>query len=155
MSVNVTILVGTMSGTAELVADEILDELEKLGHTAEVLDMDGLDHKVFGRPGVFLICTATYGQGDVPDNAVKLYDDLREGRPDLTGLVYGVFGLGDKTYTATFNLGGRQFDEILTELNGRRIGERFAHNASGGSFPEEDAVEWVQDWIAKVEAAVG
>ena len=35
-----------------------------------------LDHRVFEQPGIFLICTSTYGQGDVPDNAKALYADL-------------------------------------------------------------------------------
>src|SRR5206468_3984191 len=82
---------------------------------------------VFSREGMFLICTSTYGQGDVPDNARALYDDLRAKRPNLSGVRYGVFGLGDQTYAETFNFGGKRFDDILTELGATRIGERFQH----------------------------
>ena len=40
-------------------------------------------------------------------------------------------------------------DEILTELGARRIGERHMHDASSGILPEETALEWCQEWLAK------
>ncbi len=152
------ILVGTMTGTAEIVAEEISDELEGAGHAVEVTPMDDLDSTVFAAGGVFLICTSTYGQGDVPDNASKFYEDLKSARPDLANIKYGLFGLGDRTYADTFANGGRRFDAILGELGARRVGEIFVHDASSGTIPEEDGVEWVREWIkklgdAEVEAA--
>jgi MioC protein len=112
--------------------------------------MDRLDSSVFSRDGVFLICTSTYGQGDVPDNAKALYDDLRVKRPNLSGVRYGVFGLGDRTYAETFNFGGKRFDDILTELGATRIGERHKHDASTGVLPEETALQWCQQWLAEL-----
>jgi MioC protein len=108
---------------------------------------------VFSRTSVFLICTSTYGQGDVPDNARALYENLKQARPDLSQVRYGVFGLGDRTYAETFNFGGKRFDEILTELGAKRIGERHMHDASSGVLPEETALEWCQAWLAKVKEA--
>ena len=113
--------------------------------------MDNLDVSVFDRDGAFLICTSTYGQGDVPDNARALYEDLQRKRPDLSKLRYGVIGLGDRTYAETFNYGGKRFDDILTELGARRVGERYKHDASSGVLPEETAVEWCQEWVSKLQ----
>src|SRR5690606_29872509 len=62
----ISILVGTMTGTAELVAGDVKKALEGKGHAVEILLMDNLKADVFDRPGAFLICTSTYGQGDVP-----------------------------------------------------------------------------------------
>ena len=62
----VTILVGTMTGTAQLCAQEMELALDDGETEVATLLMDGLDSSVFGREGVFLICTSTYGQGDVP-----------------------------------------------------------------------------------------
>ena len=149
MKLKLHILVGTMTGTAQLVAQEL--ELAWDGEDIEVqtLLMDDLDASVFARGGAFLICTSTYGQGDVPDNAKRLYEDLQARRPDLARLNYGVFGLGDRTYAETFNFGGKRFDELLTELGARRIGERVQHDASSGTLPEEVAEEWAAEWIAE------
>ncbi|HLT78569.1 MAG TPA: flavodoxin domain-containing protein [Ferrovibrio sp.] len=147
----VSILVGTMTGTAELVAGDIKKALEGKGHAVEILLMDNLKSDVFQRPGAFLICTSTYGQGDVPDNARDFLADLRTARPDLTGKLVGIVGLGDSTYQDTFNHGGRQFEETLASLNASLVGERMQHNASGGSLPEEDGVAWALDWVEQVE----
>ena len=91
--VNITILVGTMTGTAQLVAQELELAWDDGETKVSTLVMDGLDCSVFERPGVFLICTSTYGQGDVPDNAKALYADLQAKRPNLSQVRYGVFGL--------------------------------------------------------------
>ena len=147
----ISILVGTMTGTAQLCAQEMELALDDGDNRVETLLMDQLDSSVFSRDGVFLICTSTYGQGDVPDNAKALYDDLRARRPNLSGVRYGVFGLGDRTYAETFNFGGKRFDDILAELGATRIGERHKHDASSGVLPEETALEWCQQWLAQLQ----
>jgi MioC protein len=149
-SMRITILIGTMTGTAQLCAQEMELALGDDETQIEALLMDGLDASVFQREGAFLICTSTYGQGDVPDNARALFEDLQQKRPDLSGVSYGVFGLGDRTYAETFNYGGKRFDDILTELGATRIGERYKHDASSGVLPEETAVEWCQEWAARL-----
>jgi MioC protein len=150
----VNILVGTMTGTAQLCAQEMELALDDADTQVTTLMMDSLDSEVFTREGVFLICTSTYGQGDVPDNARALYEDLKAKRPDLSRVRYGVFGLGDRTYAETFNFGGKRFDELLTELGAERIGERHMHDASSGVLPEETALEWCQDWLVKAKDRV-
>ncbi|TAK81458.1 MAG: nitric oxide synthase [Betaproteobacteria bacterium] len=151
MHVKITILVGTMTGTAQLCAQEMELALDDGETQVETLLMDKLDSSVFERAGVFLVCTSTYGQGDVPDNAKALYEDLKAKRPDLSHVRYGVFGLGDRTYAETFNFGGKRFDEILGQLGAQRVGERHTHDASSGVLPEETALEWCQNWLAQVK----
>jgi MioC protein len=152
MAQRITILIGTMTGTAQLCAQEMELALDDGETQVEALLMDSLDSAVFEREGAFLICTSTYGQGDVPDNARALYEHLQKKRPDLSKVRYGVFGLGDKTYAETFNYGGKRFDDILTELGAVRVGERYKHDASSGVLPEEMAVEWCREWLEKLKA---
>jgi MioC protein len=114
--------------------------------------MDDLSADVFERGRTYLVCTSTYGQGDVPDNAMKLYQDLGQRRPDLTGVRYGVFTLGDHTYAQTFGHGGKRFDELLAALNAERIGEVMLHDASAGTIPEEVAVGWAARWVETLAA---
>ena len=151
----INLLVGTMTGTAQLCAQEMELALDDGETQVETLLMDKLDCSVFGREGVFLVCTSTYGQGDVPDNAKALYEALCAQRPDLSAVRYGVFGLGDRTYAETFNFGGKRFDDILQALGAERVGERYAHDASSGQLPEEIALDWVQAWAAKVRERLG
>jgi MioC protein len=148
MALELTILVGTMTGTAQLVAQELELTLDDGETRAQVRPMDGLDAGVFSGGGLFLICSSTYGQGDVPDNAKNLYESLLSTRPDLSNVQYGVIALGDRTYAETFCNGGKRFDAILAELGASRIGEIMLHDASAGTMPEEIAVAWVAGWIS-------
>jgi MioC protein len=146
LPLNISILVGTMTGTAEMVAQEVQTALEAAGHQASVQMMDGLDASALSGGGPFLICTSTYGQGDVPDNAQALFNSLESERPDLSGVTYGVIALGDRTYKDTFCQGGIRFDALLTELGAKRAGEILKHDASSGTLPEEVAAQWVVPW---------
>jgi MioC protein len=144
----IRILVGTMTGTAELVAEEMQEVIESdSDHDVTVTAMDALNASVFEQDGIFLICTSTYGQGDVPDNAMNLYNDLAKKRPDMSAIRYGVFGLGDSTYDDTYNFGGQRFDDLLTELGATRIGERDRHDASGANIPEDQGADWIRAWL--------
>lgn len=147
MAVDITILVGTMTGTAEMVAQEVQQALEGAGHQANIRVMDNLDAGVFQGGGPFLICTSTYGNGDVPDNAQALFSSLETERPDLSNVTYGVIALGDITYKDTFCQGGKRFDQLLTQLGARRAGEMLLHDASSGTLPEELAAQWVVPWV--------
>jgi len=147
MAVDITILVGTMTGTAEMVAQEVQQSLETAGHQARIQVMDNLDAAVFQPGGNFLICTSTYGNGDVPDNAQALFNSLETERPDLTNITYGIIALGDTTYKDTFCQGGIRFDKILAELGARRAGEMLMHDAGSGTLPEELAARWVVPWV--------
>jgi MioC protein len=143
-----TILVGTQTGVAQLVAQEIELRLDGEDTRVRTLMMDELDPGVFEGGGLFLICTSTYGQGDVPDNAKQLYEGLAAQRPDLSGVRYGIVGLGDNgTHGATFCFAARKFDAILGELGARRIGEPL-FNDSCTNLPEDEAAEWIEGWVA-------
>src|SRR5579859_2676532 len=96
-----TILVGTMTGTAQSVAQEVELTLDDADVRVAVRPMDGLDAGVFSGGGLYLICSSTYGQGDVPDNAKALYESLQGARPNLASVRYGVIALGDRTYAET------------------------------------------------------
>ena len=46
------------------------------------------------------------------------------------------------TYRDTFAYGGKKFDHLFSKLNANRIGDPYYHDASDGSLPEEEAVNW-------------
>ena len=154
MSLSLTILVGTMTGTAEMVAQEVQTVLEASGHAVTIRMMDDLDAGVFQLGATFLVCTSTYGQGDVPDNAQEFFASLERERPELSAVSYGLIALGDTTYKDTFCEGGIRFDNLLTELGARRIGEMLKHDASSGTLPEEIAAQWIVPWAEIAEGIV-
>ena len=145
------ILVGTMTSTADYVAQAIQMDCADLVSDIEVQLMDGLTISAFDavpdEDALYIICSSTYGQGDVPDNARLLYDSL-EAEPKFLGHVrYGVIALGDRTYLQTFCFGGKKFDERLQGLGAQRIGEVWCHDASSGTLPETEGAEWCRQWL--------
>lgn len=146
----ITILVATMTGNAEFAAEDLQEILRGHGLEVTLLLMDDLRPDVFKREGAFLICTSTYGEGEVPDNAREFYESLCAQRPDLGGVRYAVFGLGDSTYRDTFNHGGKRFDDLMTELGARRLGDRAKHDASSEVSASDYAREWVGEWYGAV-----
>lgn len=143
----ITILVGTMSGTAEMVADEIEQVLDEADHEVEVLSMDEVEPDLLVAGGKFIICTSTYGSGNVPDNAFELVEALENDAPDLSNMEYGLFVLGDRTYNDTFCDAGKIFDALLSKLGAKRLGEMHCNDASSSDLPEEVGPEWATEWV--------
>ena len=145
------ILVGTMTSTADYVAQAIQMDCAELIDDIDVQLMDALDISVFdpadAKEAIYLICSSTYGSGDVPDNARALYDSM-DANPQFLGHVrYGVIALGDRTYLQTFCNGGKRFDQRLQGLGAQRIGDVWCHDASSGTMPESEGVEWCRQWL--------
>ena len=114
--------------------------------------MDGLGIDCFQEDALYLICTSTYGSGDVPDNSRALYESLDSQPRDLSRVRYGVIALGDRTYLQTFCMGGRKFDERLQGLGAQRVGEVWCHDASAGTMPETEGTVWCREWLAQALA---
>ncbi|MEO7953687.1 MAG: flavodoxin domain-containing protein [Polaromonas sp.] len=147
------ILVGTVTSTADYVAQAIQMDCADLTGEIEVLLMDGLDIGVFDQPGskdaLYIICTSTYGMGDLPDNAQALYDSLAAEPRFLGHVRYGVIALGDSaSHSQTFCFGGKKFDERLQDLGARRLGEICCLDSGVEPQPEMQAVAWCRSWLA-------
>jgi MioC protein len=143
------ILVGTVTSTAEYVAQAIELDCADLVDHIDVRMMDDLDPSVFEGAALYLICTSTFGEGDVPDNARSLYEGLTRSGLRLDGVRYGVIALGDSKYPQTFCNGGRRFDERLTALGATRVGELLCLDASTEFEPEARGAAWCRTWLAE------
>ena len=153
------ILVGTMTSTADYVAQAIQMDCADLVSEIEIDLMDDLDISIFdadkAKDALYLICASTYGSGDVPDNARKLYESMSAAPQFLGHIRYGVIALGDRTYLQTFCFGGKKFDERLQDLGAQRIGEVWCHDASSGTMPETEGTEWCRQWLAGAVQQLG
>jgi MioC protein len=152
MPAPIQILVGTTTGNTQYVAEEAQFALTAAGHAADIRPMDELDASVFAPSSVYLVCVSTYGYGDVPANAKRLYESLLKERPSLAGVRYGLVSLGDTSHAQTFCFGGRRFDQLLARLGAARLGEMLEHDASSGTMPEEATAAWMPAFLALLAA---
>jgi MioC protein len=145
--VQIFMIVGSESGNAEMVGDVVKDALDAMGHETVVFKEGGLEDAGLGSRSTLLLISSSTGIGDIPQNIEPLYEALREARPDLSQLRYGVVGLGDRNYKESFLGGPRKWDALLTELGARRVGERLELDATDNPCPDEDAATWVRSWL--------
>jgi MioC protein len=146
------ILVATMSGTAESVAQALQLACSDAFDPIHIHRMETVDAGIFDEDAVFLICSSTYGSGDVPDNGQALYVQL-DAEPRYLGHVrYGLVALGDSSYGDTYGMGGLQFDARLQDLGAQRIGDICRLDASSGEVPEDEALAWCETWRTQAPA---
>ena len=145
------IFVASMTGTALIVADEIVDICKQENIKTKILEMDSLNYQCLSDQKIpILIISSTYGQGDIPDGSISFYDALKKNSPSLKHINFAVFGLGDMTYKETFAFGGKKFEKLFIKLNAKKIADSFFHDASSATLPEEEGVSWFKEKILTV-----
>lgn len=142
----VTILFGTESGNAEMVADDVCAVLLSSGLTADVAGMEDVTVTDLADRQLVLLISSTYGEGELPATALEFHAELQRLRPDLSAVRYAAFGLGDSTYD-TFNLGITTLAETFAELGAQRVGEIGSHDADSGLDPSAVATSWATELV--------
>ncbi len=145
---SVVILYGTETGTGELVADAIADALNQ--HDPSVYDMSEYAVEDLDPADFLVIVCSTYGEGELPTGAEPFAEELESVNPDLSGLRFAVFGLGDSIYD-TFNRGGEIVAEMLTKRGAVQVGEHARHDNSSSIKPAKQAEEWAEGIAELVE----
>ena len=93
------ILYGTQTGNAETLASETADAARNFGIEAKVQGLDEIDISNFANMKNVIFTIATYGEGDMPDNAELFWKDLSNSdMPKLPNMKFGVLALGDTGY---------------------------------------------------------
>lgn len=148
----VLILVGTETGNAEAFAGAIGVTLKELGFRPSVVHMEDAGLEAFDGTRGVIICTSTYGDGELPINAYDLHDLLVKGQPNLGGLVFAVCALGDSIYP-DFCEAGKIWSLLLKELGAREAVERYEADAGPTEENLEGACEWAEQAAEKFKEA--
>lgn len=150
---NVAILSGSVYGTAEEVARHAQGLLKAAGLNAWHNPRATLEDVQAFAPDAFLAVTSTTGMGELPDNLMPLFSQVRDLLPAAwRGLPGAVIGLGDSSYGDTFCGGGEQMRELFTELGIREVQPMLRLDASESVTPETDAEPWLAEFIAALSA---
>ena len=118
------VLFGSQSGNSEDLAFRVKSKASEFGLNAEVFDMEGFDLNSLENTSRLLIICSTWGEGDMPDSAEALWQLAKsDKRPKLSKTYFSVCALGDTSYEF-FCQSGKDWDEVIEEMGGKRIHER-------------------------------
>ncbi len=146
---NIQIIVGSVFGGAEQVAEIAAEKLRELGHTISINTFAAAADLTRDSEEILLLCHSNTGSGDLPDNILPIYLYLTRDYPRLAGKRYGVINLGDSSYS-TFNEAGQMLDAAFADLGAVRIGEPLVLDACSGDNPEPLTIAWIADWANKL-----
>ncbi|MFJ6231704.1 flavodoxin domain-containing protein [Pseudarthrobacter sp. NPDC092184] len=149
----IQVLFGTESGNAEVAAEDLADSIRNDSQEVHVHDLSAFSISELQHDTMYVFLCSTYGEGDLPNTALPFYADLSVVRPDLTGVRYAMFGLGDTFYTETYGQGATKLDDKLSELGAERVGEVGRYDASSWEPVGEAAVAWFAGVLDEVAAA--
>lgn len=144
-------LYGTVSGTAEILCEDLKDKVGD-AHDCQVSSMDDVDPADLDAGTFYVLVSATFGSGQLPDTAQTFSEALEERKPDLSHVRFAIFGLGDRSFGETFNNGSNILMTQMLACNAQMIGERGLHDASSDDFPQDIAFPWLQDILKQVAA---
>ncbi|MDA7745883.1 assimilatory sulfite reductase (NADPH) flavoprotein subunit [Psychromonas sp.] len=143
---SLTILVGSQTGNAKGVAQELAEQATAKGIPNKLISMADYKVKAIKDESHVIVVASTNGEGEAPDDAIDLHAFLASKKaPKLAGLKFAVLGLGDSSYEF-FCQTGKDFEQRLQALGGEIITERLDADV--------DYQEVTQDWFDKALAAV-
>lgn len=151
VSKEVTVLYGSQTGNAQGLAENAGKQLEQSGFQVTVSSMSDFKPNQLKKVTNLLIVVSTHGEGEPPDNALSFHEFLHGRRaPKLEDLRFSVLALGDSSYEF-FCQTGKEFDQRLEELGGKRISPRVDCDRDY----DEPAAEWLEGVLKGLNEAGG
>lgn len=145
----IELIVGTETGTAEYVADEVLELLE----ANEIESRATLEPELelLSTSNLWIIITSTHGAGDIPNNLQPFIQSLTDNQTDLSGKKAMIIALGDSSYD-TYCLAGTKINDQLLALGIELITPIFQVDAMNEEMPEDLVIEWLTDLLPLISS---
>ncbi|CAM3807469.1 flavodoxin domain-containing protein [Alkalicoccus chagannorensis] len=141
---NIYIVFATLSGHTEELAERMEERLQEAGMEVVVEEANTAEASRFQEFDMVLLGSYTFGDGDVPDDMLDLYDDMKE--TDLSGLSFAIFGTGDTGYEHF--AGAVDHLEALVQKQGGRL--RVPAMKADGEADVQETDALVDDYIEAV-----
>jgi MioC protein len=135
------VIVGSMLGGSEYVAEACEETLTALGHQVE-LHFQPKFAQILSKNQTWLICTSTHGAGDYPDNIQAFVTDLENSEQDLSSVKFLTIGMGDSSYD-TFCYAAKKINKLLLSKGCNEIVSLITLDMSEDIDPEEQSQAWL------------
>jgi MioC protein len=136
------IIVGSMLGASEYVADALKESLQQHQLNANIAlqaELSELDLNA-----TWIICTSTHGAGDLPDNIQHFATQVKD--CSFKDLKFLVIGLGDSSYD-TFCFAAKQIQDLLQQAGATLLVPALHIDVLNHPIPEDHAVDWLESWL--------
>ena len=140
MSNKVAIIVGSVLGATEYVAEAVENCLKNKGYEPQVFLTPNIDD--IPTDVEWLICTSTHGAGDLPDNIIPFAKSLNN--VDLSSNKARIIGLGDSSYD-TYCYGAMTMEKKLIAAGSTLVTPVHTIDVLHHPIPEDEAVKWVNE----------
>lgn len=137
------IIVGSMLGGSEYVAEACEETLIAMGHEV-TLHFQPEFEQILSENQTWLICTSTHGAGDFPDNIQAFVTDLENNNKDLSSLKFFTIGIGDSSYD-TFCYAAKNLNKSLITKGCMEIIPLKTLDMSADIDPEERSQAWLNE----------
>ncbi len=137
------IIVGSMLGGTEYVAEACEETLNELGHQT-LVHLTPSFKEINTKDQHWLICTSTHGAGDYPDNIQEFVSDLTNTDQDLNSIKFLVIGIGDTNYD-TFCYAAKNIEKLLISKGCKKITDALTLDMSEDIDPEDLSQRWITE----------
>lgn len=142
------IIVGSVLGASEYVADALKETIESNSHSASIyLEPDYQEICSEHSQAIWLICTSTHGAGDLPDNIQPFADALKSAK--FKNRDFMIVGLGDSSYD-TYCFGAMKMQDLMEQAGAKLLTEPVHIDVLNHPIPEDAAVEWFNRKLSSV-----
>jgi MioC protein len=156
---SIQIIVGSMLGCTEYVAEACEETLNNLSHHVDIHlkpDINCIINNTFQNENeqkkstnshknpIWIICTSTHGAGDYPDNIKQFVSDLTHCDQDLSTVSFLTIGIGDSSYD-TFCKAAIDLSNLLKSKGCKEITTIKTFDMSEDIDPEVLAQQWITE----------
>ncbi len=151
---SIQIIVGSMLGGTEYVAEACEEVLNELDHNVNIHlqpDFNSIINCTFtnnseqkkNKKATWIICTSTHGAGEYPDNIKQFISDLSNCDQDLSTVRFLTIGIGDSSYD-TFCKAAKDATKLLLSKGCSELTSIKTFDMSENIDPEELAKQWIR-----------
>ena len=153
----IQIIVGSMLGGTEYVAEACEETLIELDHKVDIHlkpDLNSIINNTFptnieekkhydsSKNPIWILCTSTHGAGDYPDNIKQFVSDLSHCAQDLSTVSFLTIGIGDSSYD-TFCKAAVDISKLLISMGCTELAAVKTFDMSEDIDPEDLVQLWI------------
>ncbi|MCD5003690.1 flavodoxin [Enterococcus saccharolyticus] len=142
-----TIIYASLTGNTEEIVEHVTELLEEREVDVTLIDCEDYEGTEFIHADICIIGTYTYGEGELPEEIVPVYESIPE--LDLTGKIFGVCGSGDTLYEEFYCQSIDDFEQVFEQSGAQKGSESVKIDLDMDDEDEERLEIFVEELINK------